>query len=99
MSVWQRRQRRHQNFKKELIMLLTPNKNYVITGSVLALALLYEPYKVKHRKMENLNPRQIQTIEVTVIKLCRIDDVDHMNKWFKFHWDYTRRYAPQLREI
>jgi hypothetical protein len=36
--------------------------------------------KVKHRKMENLDPRQIQTIEATVIKLGRIDDVDHMNK-------------------
>jgi hypothetical protein len=35
--------------------------------------------KVKHRKMENLDPRQIQTIKVTDIKLGKIDDVDHMN--------------------
>jgi hypothetical protein len=32
--------------------------------------------KVKHRKMENLDPRQIQTIEVTVIKLGRIHVVE-----------------------
>jgi hypothetical protein len=46
--------------------------------------------KVKHGKMENLDPRQVQTNRVTVIKLGRIDDVviklgriddvDHMNK-------------------
>jgi hypothetical protein len=36
--------------------------------------------KVKHRKMVNLDPRQIQTIDVTVIKLGKIDDDDHMNK-------------------
>jgi hypothetical protein len=36
--------------------------------------------KVKHRKMENLDPRQIQTIKVTVIKLSSIDDIDRMNK-------------------
>jgi hypothetical protein len=36
--------------------------------------------QVKHRKMENLDPRQIQTIEAKVIKLCRNDDVDDMNK-------------------
>jgi hypothetical protein len=36
--------------------------------------------KVKHGKMVNLDPRQIQTIEVTVIKLGKIDDVDHINK-------------------
>ncbi len=50
--------------------------------------------KVKHRKMENLDPRQVQTNRVTVIKLCRIDDVDHMNKWSKFHWDRARGSAP-----
>jgi hypothetical protein len=36
--------------------------------------------KVKDRKMVNLDPRQIQTIKATVIKLGRIDEVDHMNK-------------------
>jgi hypothetical protein len=36
--------------------------------------------KVKHRKMENLDPRQVQINRVTVIKLGRIDEVDHMNK-------------------
>jgi hypothetical protein len=41
--------------------------------------------KVKHGKMVNLDPRQIQTIKATVIKLSRIDDVDHINKWAKFH--------------
>jgi hypothetical protein len=41
--------------------------------------------KVKHRKMENLDPRQIQTNRVTVIKLGRIDDVGDMNKRSKFH--------------
>jgi hypothetical protein len=50
-----------------------------ITGSALALAL-FMSRKVKHRKMESLDPRQIQTIKVTVITLCRIDDVDDMNK-------------------
>jgi hypothetical protein len=44
--------------------------------------------------MENLDPRQIQTIKATVIKLGRIDDVDHMNKWSKFHWDRARGSAP-----
>jgi hypothetical protein len=38
--------------------------------------------------MENLDPRQIQTIEATVIKLGKIDDVDHMNK-----------HGPNLTEI
>jgi hypothetical protein len=41
--------------------------------------------KVKHRKMKNLDPRQSQTIKATVIKLDRIDDVDHINKRSKFH--------------
>jgi hypothetical protein len=35
--------------------------------------------KVNHGKTVNLDPRQIQTIEATVIKLGRIDGVDHMN--------------------
>jgi hypothetical protein len=35
--------------------------------------------------MVNLDPSQIQTIKVTVIKLIKIDDVDHINKWLKFH--------------
>jgi hypothetical protein len=41
--------------------------------------------KVKHRKMENLDPRQVQTNRITVIKLGIIDDVDHISKWSKFH--------------
>jgi hypothetical protein len=36
--------------------------------------------KVKHRKMENLDPRQIKTIKDTVIKLGEIDEFDPMNK-------------------
>jgi hypothetical protein len=39
--------------------------------------------KVKQRKMENLDPRQIQTITATVIELGVIDDDDHMNKCSK----------------
>jgi hypothetical protein len=35
--------------------------------------------------MVNLDLRQIQTIDVTVIKLGKIDEDDNMNKWFKFH--------------
>jgi hypothetical protein len=49
--------------------------------------------------MENLDPRQIQTNRVTVIKLGRIDDVGDMNKRSKFHWDRARVPLPQLREI
>jgi hypothetical protein len=30
--------------------------------------------------MENSNPRQVQTNEVTVVKLGKIDDVDQINK-------------------
>jgi hypothetical protein len=41
--------------------------------------------KVKHRKMENLDPRQIQTTKATVIKLGKIDGDDHMNKNFDFN--------------
>jgi hypothetical protein len=36
--------------------------------------------KVKHRKMENLDPRQIQATKATAIKLGKIDEVNHMNK-------------------
>jgi cytochrome c biogenesis factor len=50
--------------------------------------------KVKHRKMVNLDPRQIQTIKATVIKLNRIDDVDHMNKRSKVHRDRAMGSAP-----
>jgi hypothetical protein len=50
--------------------------------------------KVKHRKIVNLDPRQIQTIKVTVIKLGKIDKVDHMNKCSKFHRDRARGSAP-----
>jgi hypothetical protein len=32
--------------------------------------------KVKRGKMVNLDPRQIQTIKATVIKLGKIDDVE-----------------------
>jgi hypothetical protein len=31
-------------------------------------------------KWLTLDPRQIQTSEATVIKLGKIDDIDHMNK-------------------
>jgi hypothetical protein len=36
--------------------------------------------KVNHRKMENLDSRQIQTTEATVIKLGRIDEAGNINK-------------------
>jgi hypothetical protein len=36
--------------------------------------------KVKHRKMENLDSRQIQTIKATMIKHIRIDEVGRKNK-------------------
>jgi hypothetical protein len=44
--------------------------------------------------MENLDPRQIQTTKATVIKLRKIDEDDHMNKWSKFHRDRARSSAP-----
>jgi hypothetical protein len=44
--------------------------------------------------MENLDPRQVQTNKVTVIKLGRIDDVDNMNKCSKFHWDRAKGSVP-----
>jgi hypothetical protein len=56
------------------------NKFNDITGSALALAVLYE-----HGKMVKLDPRHIQTIETTVIKLGRIDDAEQTNKCSKLH--------------
>jgi hypothetical protein len=50
--------------------------------------------KVKQRKMENLDPRQVQINKVTVIKLGRIDDVDHMNKHSTFHLDRAKGSVP-----
>jgi hypothetical protein len=41
--------------------------------------------KVKHGKMMNLDPRQIQTIEATVIQLGKIDVVGFINKRSQFH--------------
>jgi hypothetical protein len=40
----------------------------------------FHPRKRRFGKMVNLDPRQIQTTKATVIKLGKIDDVDHMNK-------------------
>jgi hypothetical protein len=50
--------------------------------------------QVKHRKMENLDPRQVQTNRVTVIKLGKFDDADHINKWSEFHSDRARGLVP-----
>jgi hypothetical protein len=45
----------------------------------------YMSRKVKHTKMENIDPRQVQTNRVTVIKLGKTNNVDHINKRFKFN--------------
>jgi hypothetical protein len=55
--------------------------------------------KVKHRKMENLDPRQVQTNRVTVIKLGTFDDVDYMNNGPNFIEIAPGVPPPQLREI
>jgi hypothetical protein len=44
--------------------------------------------------MVNLDPRQNQTIEATVIKRGKVDDVDRINKWSKFHRDSARGSGP-----
>jgi hypothetical protein len=51
--------------------------------------------KLEHKEMENLDPRQGQTIEATVIKLSRIYDVDNMNEQFEFHSDRAKGSVPK----